>query len=215
MSQGGFTGAVYKGLALATSGVDNFLFATNFRFGLVEKFDAQFNLVASFTDPALASTCPIPGPPAQCFAPFGIQSINDQLYVTFALQDAAHHDDVKGPGNGYVDVFDADGKLIGRFASQGTLDSPWGVTLAPANFGTFSKAVLVGNFGDGRINAFNAVSGKFLDQLRDGNGNTISINGLWGLAFGNGGLAGSPNTLFFSAGFNDEADGLFGSIVAE
>src|SRR5215468_12588407 len=89
VSQGGFTGAVYKGLALATSGVDNFLFATNFRFGLVEKFDAQFNLVASFTDPALASTCPIPGPPAQCFAPFGIQSINDQISVTFALQDAA------------------------------------------------------------------------------------------------------------------------------
>jgi uncharacterized protein (TIGR03118 family) len=215
VSQGGFTGAVYKGLALATGGADSFLFATNFRFGTVEKFDAQFHLIASFTDPELASTCPIAGPPAQCFAPFGIQSINDQLYVTFALQDAAHHDDVKGPGNGFVDVFDADGNLIRRFASQGTLDSPWGLTLAPANFGTFSNAVLVGNFGDGHINAFNAVSGAFLGQLRSGNGNAISINGLWGLAFGNGGLAGNPNTLFFTAGFNDEADGLFGSIVAE
>jgi len=215
VSQGGFTGAVYKGLALAISGSGNFLFATNFRFGKVEKFDAQFNLVASFTDPELASTCPIPGPPAQCFAPFGIQSINDQLYVTFALQDAAHHDDVRGAGHGFVDVFDADGHLIRRFASQGTLDSPWGLTLAPANFGTFSNAVLVGNFGDGRINAFDAVSGAFLGQLRSGNGNAISINGLWGLAFGNGGLAGNPNTLFFTAGFNDEADGLFGSIVAE
>jgi uncharacterized protein (TIGR03118 family) len=122
---------------------------------------------------------------------------------------------VKGPGNGFVDVFDADGNLIRRFASQGTLDSPWGLTLAPANFGTFSNAVLVGNFGDGHINAFNAVSGAFLGQLRSGNGNAISINGLWGLAFGNGGLAGNPNTLFFTAGFNDEADGLFGSIVAE
>jgi uncharacterized protein (TIGR03118 family) len=215
VSQGGFTGAVYKGLALAISGPGNFLFATNFRFGKVEKFDAQFNLVASFTDPELASTCPIPGPPAQCFAPFGIQSINDQLYVTFALQDAAHHDDVRGAGNGFVDVFDTDGNLIRRFASQGTLDSPWGLTLAPANFGTFSHAVLVGNFGDGRINAFDAVSGAFLGQLRSGNGNAISINGLWGLAFGNGGLAGNSNTLFFTAGFNDEADGLFGSIVAE
>jgi len=215
VSQGGFTGAVYKGLALATSGRGSFLFATNFRFGVVEKFDAQFHLVKSFTDPELARTCPILGSPGQCFAPFGIQSINDQLYVTFALQDAVHHDDVAGSGNGFVVVFDADGNLIGRFASQGTLDSPWGVTLAPANFGTFSNAVLVGNFGDGRINAFNALTGAFLGQLRSGNGNTIAINGLWGLAFGNGALAGNPNTLFFTAGFNDEADGLFGTIVAE
>jgi len=215
VSQGGFTGAVYKGLALALSGSRTFLFATNFRFGMVEKFDAQFNLVASFTDPEVASMCPIPGPPAQCFAPFGIQSINDQVYVTFALQDAAHHDDVAGAGHGFVDVFDTDGKFIRRFATQGTLNSPWGLTLAPANFGAFSIAVLVGNFGDGRINAFNAMSGAFLGQLRSGNGDAIAISGLWGLAFGNGGLAGDPNTLFFTAGFNDEADGLFGSIVPE
>jgi uncharacterized protein (TIGR03118 family) len=214
VSQGGFTGAVYKGLALATSSSGNFLFATNFRFGMVEKFDAQFNLVASFTDTALASDCPIPGPPAQCFAPFGIQSINNQLYVTFALQDAAHHDDVRGLGNGFVDVFDTNGTLIRRFASRGTLNSPRGLALAPANFGKFSNDVLVGNFGDGRINAFDP-TGAFLDQLRDGNGNAITINGLWGLAFGNGGLAGATNTLFFAAGFNDEADGLFGSIVPE
>jgi uncharacterized protein (TIGR03118 family) len=214
VSQGGFTGAVYKGLALATSSSGNFLFATNFRFGKVEKFDAQFNLVASFTDPALASDCPVTGPPAQCFAPFGIQSINDQLYVTFALQNAAHHDDVAGPGNGFVDVFDTNGTLIRRFASNGTLNSPWGLALAPANFGQFSNDVLVGNFGDGRINAFDPSTGAFLDQLRDGNGNAITINGLWGLAFGNGGLAGNTNTLFFAAGFNDEADGLFGSIQA-
>src|SRR5215469_15631566 len=213
--QGGFTGAVYKGLALATSGSGSFLFATNFRFGVVEKFDAQFHLVKSFTDPELARTCPILGPPAQCFAPFGIQSINDQLYVTFALQDAAHHDDVAGAGNGFVDVFDTDGRLIRRFASEGTLDSPWGLTLAPANFGKFSNDVLVGNFGDGRINAFDPNTDAFLDQLRDGNGNAITINGLRGLAFGNGGLAGNTNTLFFAAGFNDEADGLFGSIVPE
>jgi len=215
VSQGGFTGAVYKGLALATSSSGNFLFATNFRFGMVEKFDAQFKLVASFTDTALANDCPIPGPPAQCFAPFGIQSINNQLYVTFALQDAAHHDDVRGLGNGFVDVFDTNGTLIRRFASGGTLNSPWGLALAPANFGKFSNDVLVGNFGDGRINAFDPNTDAFLDQLRDGNGNAITINGLWGLAFGNGGLAGNTNTLFFAAGFNDEADGLFGSIVPE
>jgi uncharacterized protein (TIGR03118 family) len=215
VSQEGFTGAVYKGLALATDKTGNFLFATNFRFGTVEKFDAHFTLVASFTDPALSSDCPIPGPPAQCFAPFGIQTINDQLYVTFALQDAAHHDDVKGSGNGFVDVFDINVNLIRRFASHGALNSPWGLALAPAAFGEFSNDVLVGNFGDGRINAFDPRTGAFLNQLRDGNGNAITINGLWGLAFGNGGLAGDTNTLFFAAGFNDEADGLFGSIVPE
>ena len=215
VSQDGFTGAVYKGLALASSSSGNFLFATNFRFGTVEKFDASFNLVASFTDSVLASKCPIAGPPAQCFAPFGIQTINDQLYVTFALQDAVHHDDVGGPGNGFIDVFDTDGNLISHFASQGTLNSPWGLALAPADFGKFSNDVVAGNFGDGRINAFDPVTGAFLGQLQDGNGNAIAINGLWGLAFGNGGLAGDTNTLFFAAGFDDEAHGLFGAIAPE
>ena len=215
VTQGEFTGAVYKGLALATTNSGDFLFATNFRFGTVEKFDDQFNLVASFTDPALTSDCPIPGAPAQCFAPFGIQTINDELYVTFALQDAAHHDDVKGLGNGFVDVFDTNGHLIRRFASQGTLNSPWGLALAPANFGPLSNDVLIGNFGDGRINAFDPVTGVFVDQLRDESGNAITINGLWGLAFGTGGLAGDTNTLFFAAGFDDEAHGLFGSITHE
>jgi uncharacterized protein (TIGR03118 family) len=215
VSQGGFTGAVYKGLALATSSSGNFLFATNFRFGMVEKFDAQFNLVKSFTDPALASDCPIAGPPAQCFAPFGIQSINDQLYVTFALQNAAHHDDVASPGNGFVDIFDTNGNLLTpkHLISNVPLNSPWGLALAPANFGQFSNDLLVGNFGDGGINAFDPVTGASLGPLRNGNGNAITINGLWGLAFGNGGLAGNTNTLFFAAGFNDEIDGLFGSIV--
>jgi uncharacterized protein (TIGR03118 family) len=213
--EGGFVGAVYKGVALAQSGSGNFLFATNFRFGTVEKFDGQFNLVQSFTDSALASDCPISGPPPQCFAPFGIQSIGGNLFVTFALQNAAHHDDVGGPGNGFVDIFDPDGNLIGRFASQGTLNSPWGLALAPAGFGTFRHDLLVGNFGDGRINAFNPSTGAFLGQLEDQNGAAITINGLWGLAFGNGGLAGDTSTLFFASGLNDEADGLFGSIEAE
>ena len=213
VSQGGFTGAVYKGLATGQSNSKNFLYATNFRFGQVEQFDANFNLVNSFTDSTLASDCPIAGPPAQCFAPFGIQNIGGNLFVTFALQNAVHHDDVGGAGNGFVDVFDTKGNLISRFASQGTLNSPWGLALAPAHFGKFSNDVLVGNFGDGRINAFDP-SGTFLGQLhQDVNGNPpITINGLWGIAFGNGGLAGATTTLFFASGLNDEADGLFGSI---
>jgi uncharacterized protein (TIGR03118 family) len=207
--QGKFVGAVYKGLALAPSGSGSFLYATDFRFGVVEQFDAQFHLVRSFTDPVLAEDCPLPG---QCFAPFGIQNIGGDLFVSFALQNKAHHDDVGGAGNGFVDVFDTSGTLKGRFASMGSLNSPWGLALAPAGFGTFSNDLLVGNFGDGRINAFDPSTGKFLGQLQDPAGHPIAINGLWGLAFGNGGLAGDTTTLFFASGLNDEADGLFGSI---
>ena len=208
--QGKFLGAVYKGLALGTKSSGNFLFATDFRFGTVEMFDAHFTLVKSFTDANLASDCPLRD---QCFAPFGIQNIGGNLFVTFALQNAAHHDDVGGPGNGFVDVFATDGTLLRRFASQGTLNSPWGLALAPANFGTFSNDMLVGDFGDGRINAFDPGTGAFLGQLQGQSGRPIAINGLWGVAFGNGGLAGDTSTLFFAAGLNDEVDGLFGSIV--
>jgi len=212
----GDVGAVYKGLAMGHSDsgkfVGNFLYATNFRFGEVEQFDANFNLVNSFTDSTLASICE---PPNGCFAPFGIQSINDKLYVTFALQNAAKHDDVAGPGNGFVDIFDTNGNLLtpNHLISGVPLNSPWGLALAPASFGQFSNDLLVGNFGDGGINAFNPDTGASLGPLRNGNGNSITINGLWGLAFGNGGMAGSTNTLFFASGLNDEADGLFGSIT--
>ena len=215
VGQGGFVGAVYKGLASGHNSSGNFLFAANFRFGTVEVFDAHFGLVKSFTDPVVASNCPIAGPPAQCFAPFGIQNIGGKLYVSFALQNAVHHDDVASAGNGFVDVFDTNGSLIKRFAAHGTLNSPWGLVLAPSNFGKFSDDVLVGNFGDGRINAFDPTSGAFLGQLQREGGQPISINGLWGIAFGNGGLAGDTSTLFFASGLNDEADGLFGSIEAE
>jgi uncharacterized protein (TIGR03118 family) len=204
------SGAVYKGLAYGrdSSGVD-FLYAANFRFGTVEQFDNQFHLVRSFTDPALANTCPLPG---QCYAPFGIRNQGGVLVVTFALQDAAKHDDVRGAGHGFVDLFDFDGHLQARFASQGPLNSPWGLTFAPSDFGPFSGAFLVGNFGDGRINAFNSNNGAFLGPLRDRNGNPITINGLWGIAFGNDGQAGAHNQLFFASGLNDEANGLFGRI---
>lgn len=209
------SGPVYKGLALGHTSAGTFLFAADFRLGTVDVFNATFSKIGSFTDSQLATDCPIVGPPAQCFAPFGIQNIGGNLFVTFALQNAAHHDDVGGPGNGFIDVFDTSGNLLRRFASQGTLNSPWGLALAPANFGTFSHALLVGNFGDGHINAFDPGTRAFLGQLQDEGGHAITINGLWGLAFGNGGLAGDTSTLFFASGLNDEADGLFGSIEPE
>jgi uncharacterized protein (TIGR03118 family) len=201
--------AVYKGLAIGQNNGKDFIYATNFRFGQVEMFDAHFHLVKSFTDPELFNSKMCSQKP--CFAPFGIRNINGQLFVTFALQNAERHDDVAGPGNGFVDVFSTDGKLIRRFASNGTLNSPWGLTLTPSDFGPFSNDLLVGNFGDGHINVFD-LTGKFLGQLPDQEGDPIVINGLWGLDFGNGTKAGETDELFFAAGLNDEADGLFGKI---
>ena len=200
----GDVGAVYKGLAIGSVGAANYLYATNFRFGTIDVFNAQFKqvtLTGSFTDPSIPAG----------FAPFGIQNINGVLFVTYAKQNAAKHDDVKGPGNGFVDEFSTSGTLLGRFASRGTLNSPWGLALAPASFGNFHNDVLVGNFGDGLINAFTG-SGGFRGQLKSETNAPIQIDGLWGLRFGNGGAGGDVNTLFFAAGINDEADGLFGTI---
>ena len=199
------SGAVYKGLALASAANGNFLYATNFHAGGVEMYDKSFNLVKTFTDPNVDPN----------FAPFGIQNIGGKLYVTFALQKLPDkHDDQSGPGNGFVDVFDTDGTLIRRFASHGTLNSPWGLALAPDGFGRFSHHVLVGNFGDGRINAFDT-EGNFDGQLIDPEGNPLAINGLWALQFGNGAInGGSRNKLFFTAGIADESHGLFGFIEA-
>ena len=204
------SGAVYKGLAIGSNASGNFIYATNFHAGVVEMYGAQFNLVGTFTDTQLSTDCPLPN---QCFAPFGIQNINGSLYVTFALQDADKHDDVAGPGNGFVDVFDTSGNLIKRLISHGELNSPWGLTLAPNGFGRFGKDLLVGNFGDGHINAYKIDTGAFRGQLKDQKGNPITIDGLWALGFGNGALAGPTDTLFFTAGINGEADGLFGSIT--
>jgi len=204
-------GAVYKGLAIGSNDSGTFIYATNFRFGTVEMFDSNFNLFLSFTDSKLANTCPLPN---QCYAPFGIQNIGGNLYVTYALQDVAHHDDVSGPAHGFVDIFDTNGNLIQRLVSHGRLNSPWGLALAPADFGRFSNDLLVGNFGDGRINAIDPKNGAFLGQLSEQPGNPITIDDLWGLAFGNGASAGGTNELFFTAGINDEADGLFGKITS-
>jgi uncharacterized protein (TIGR03118 family) len=201
--QAGDVGAVYKGLALVTTPTGKLLYATNFRFGTVEVFDSSFNLVNSFSDPTIPAG----------FAPFGIHNVGGRLFVTYAKQDAAKHDDDAGPGHGFVDVFAPNGDLLQRFASQGRLNSPWAVTLAPSSFGAASGDVLVGNFGDGRINVFEPSSGRFLDQLRSSSGAPLAIPDLWGLRFPTGSLNAVPNALYFTAGINHEADGLFGDIV--
>jgi uncharacterized protein (TIGR03118 family) len=196
------SGAVYKGLALAITPHGKRLFATNFHAGVVEVYDSKFKWIGSFTDTSV---------PAR-YAPFGIQNINGMLFVTFAEQDADKHDDLAGPGHGFVDVIDTDGHFVRRFASRGKLNSPWGVALAPATFGKFANKLLVGNFGDGRISAFDPMSGAFLGQLLDSKGMILSINGLWSITPG-GGLGSTTSDFFFTAGINDEADGLFGKLT--
>ena len=198
-------GAVYKGLALGSSGGANFLYAANFRSGEVEMYNSTFSLVKSFTDPGLAAG----------YAPFDVRVLNGQLYVTFALQDGAKHDDVSGPGNGYVDVFNLDGTFNQRLVSLGgQINSPWGLDLAPAAFGSFAGDLLVGNFGDGTISAFDLTNGAFEGQLLDQNGVPIVLGNLWGLINGNGAAGGNSDYLYFTAGLVDESHGLFGSISA-
>jgi uncharacterized protein (TIGR03118 family) len=209
-------GAIYKGLAIDSATAGQFLYATDFHNGKVDIFDSSFHAVTipgSFTDPSLPAG----------FAPFGIQNINGTIYVTYALQDEDREDDVAGPGNGYVDAYDTSGNLIRRVASAGELNSPWGLALAPENFGRFSGDLLVGNFGDGRIHAFDpaqlTVAGEFeaVGLLHSASGKPIAIEGLWALQFGHGNSASSANgltnTLFFTAGPGDEEHGLFGSLV--
>jgi uncharacterized protein (TIGR03118 family) len=196
-------GAVYKGLAIATNEKGaTFLYATDFRGGKVDIFDANFATVASFTDPELP----------RHYAPFNIVPIGDELFVTFAVQNDAKHDDVAGEGHGIVDVFEPDGEMRQRFAQHGQLNSPWGVALAPRDFGELGGAVLIGNFGNGHINAFDPDSGRFLGKVRDPKGKVILIDGLWTIMFGNGGNGGATGTLYFTAGANGEQDGLFGSL---
>jgi uncharacterized protein (TIGR03118 family) len=196
--------AIYKGLALGSNASGNVLLAADFHNGRIDAFDGTFALASmsgSFADPHIPAG----------FAPFGIAAIEGRVYVTYAKQDAEQHDDVSGPGNGFVNVFDMNGNLIRRFASQGVLNSPWGVVLTPPGFGQFGNSVLVGNFGDGAISAFDTASGAFLGQLTDGD-NPLKIDGLWGLIFGNGATAGDVNTLYFTAGPDEEQHGLFGML---
>ena len=214
-------GAVYKGLELATNKHGNYLFAANFRAGSVDVYDAKFNPVlyrGMVVDPGNAKGTNIDGTFTdpdlpQGFAPHGIHLINGDLYVAYAKQDAPKHDDVAGAHLGLVDIFDTDGHFIRRFATGGPLNAPWGVAIAPAGFGQFAGDILVGNFGDGRINAYDR-DGEFQGQLRDPDGRPVTIDGLWSLTFG-GGLNSSPDTLYFSAGPNNSADGLFGTLQAQ
>ena len=212
-------GAVYKGLALATNtSQGNLIYATNFNTGHVDVFGSSFQSITTsgtFTDPGNPRV-PSPGVPG--FAPFNIQNINGTLYVTFALQDSQQHDDFSASGNGFVDEFDTSGHFIKRLITGGALDSPWGITMAPSTFGKFANDLLVGNFGNSRINAFDPTTGAFLGTLTDGLGNplllsnTTDVPGLWGLAFGNGTAGFDPKTLYFSSGDNAQFDGLIGAI---
>lgn len=212
-------GAVYKGLALGTNKQGNFLFATNFAAGTVEVFNSNFLPADGQAAPALDGNFSDPDIPAG-FAPFGIHNIDNNLYVTYAKQNAQKNDVVPGAGLGFVDVFTTEGVLIRRFASGGTLNAPWGVQRATASFGQFSGSILVGNFGSqgqfaGWINAFSGGNDNdFLGALRDANHKPLSIDGLWSIVFGT--FANSDaDTLYFTAGPNQQTNGLFGRIMAQ
>ena len=205
-------GDIYKGLAIGNNGERDFLYAANFHHGDVDVFDSTFvpiALAGSFADPNLPSG----------YAPFNVQTLGGQLFVTYALQDANGEDDVPGPGHGFVDVFDLNGSLVRRLITGGQLNSPWGLAVAPAGFGPFGGDLLVGNFGDGKINAFDFATGDFHGTLSNSNGDPLVNLGLWGLQFGNGGNGGAIDTLFFTAGIPGpdgavEDHGLFGKIEA-
>jgi uncharacterized protein (TIGR03118 family) len=197
------SGAIYKGLAIGKKDNDTFIYATNFHSGWVEVYNSNFEWVRSFTDNDLP----------EGYAPFGIRVLNGRLYVTFALQDEDAEDDVAGPGHGFVDVFDLGGNKLKRLISHGELNSPWGLALAPANFGKFSGDLLVGNFGNGHINAYRIADGAARGHMLRPNGGTLEIDGLWGLHFGNDAAAGPSNVLLFTAGPEDESHGLFGTLT--
>jgi uncharacterized protein (TIGR03118 family) len=197
--------AVYKGLAIASDRGNNFLYLANFRQGKIDVYDKNFNWVTGkpFADPGIPAG----------FGPFNIQNIGGQLYITYAkLMAPDNMDDQAGPGNGYVDIFNANGTFVKRFASQGMLNSPWGIALASAGFADAQQSILIGNFGDGKINIFD-MSGNYKGQLQN-NGQVISIPGLWAIDFlKNNQPGGSPNSpLYFTAGPAGEAHGLFGTL---
>ena len=215
-------GAVYKLLAMGVASGKNYLYATDFHNGRIDVFDNKFGLHTFF-----AGQFHDPHTPAG-FAPFGVKNVDGTLFVSYAKQDADKHDDVAGPGNGFIDEFDTHGHFLKRFAS-GTaaggkltaLNSPIGATFAPAGFGNFGGDLLIGNFGDSHVSVFNPHTGKFLGQLQDtfghplvldGGFNGTDTKGLWGIAFGNGQGGAGKETLFFASGINDESDGMFGAV---
>jgi uncharacterized protein (TIGR03118 family) len=201
-------GAIYKGLAIADTASGPRLYAADFHNARVDVFDGTFGLVpGGFTDPALPAG----------YAPFNVQTIGDRVFVAYAKQDADAEDEVAGQGAGFVDAYDLAGNLLARVAQHGQLNAPWGLALAPEGFGRFGGDLLVGNFGDGQINAYEELpNGHFAHrgELRGSDNKPLTIDGLWALRFGNGGNAGPTGTLFFTAGPDEETHGLFGSITA-
>jgi uncharacterized protein (TIGR03118 family) len=198
--------ADYKGLALAESNGAPYLYAAAFGNNAVDVYDSTFTLqhwAGAFVDPNLPKR----------YSPFDIAAIGNELYISYALHEPGNGDDTKGLHHGFIDVYGTDGQLHRRLVSRGLLDSPWGMAIAPPRFGQFAGALLVGNFGDGRIHAYNRFNGRYLGGLRDADGTPIKIEGLWALRFGNG-VTGDHNTLLFSAGPNEESHGLFGAITA-
>ena len=212
--------AVYKGVTTGDVDGVRYLYVANFRSGHIEVYDTNFKAVTSssssdgdhqgnFSEESFDD-----GKIPEGYAPFNVQNIGGSLFVTYAKQNAARHDDVAGEGFGFVDIYSTTGKLEGRLEHGPWLNSPWGVVWAPRDFGEFSNRVLVGNFGSGQIAAFNGFTGKFIGLMQNPNGTTVAIDGLWALAFGNSANAGPYNALFFTAGPNAEANGLFGALTA-
>jgi len=201
------SGAVYKGAALGTFKKKSFLYVANLKAQTVEVYNSSFtktHVNGKFSDPNLPSG----------YAPFNVTNVANQLWVTYAKHAAGAKDETAGAGLGVVDVFGTDGKLVRRFTSGGKLNAPWGVAVAPANFGAFSNDVLIGNFGDGKITAFNS-AGVRKGQLSDANNAPLVLEGLWGLAFGNNKAGNLTQGLYFGAGTNDEANGLYGRVIAD
>ena len=196
----------YKGSAFATIAGSSYLYAANFRAGSIDVVKGSAGAVAltgNFLDPSLPSG----------YAPFNVQNLGGTLYVAYAKQDATGSDEVAGAGLGFVDSYTLQGQLIGRVATQGTLNAPWGLAIAPSSFGALAGSLLVGNFGDGRINAYNLATNAFLGQITDGSGAPLAIDGLWAIAPGNNGNAGSSSLLYFTAGPDGETHGLFGVLT--
>jgi uncharacterized protein (TIGR03118 family) len=202
--------AVYKGLALGTVNGSTFLYATDLHNNKVDVFDTNFSKPADMQGKFVDSAIP------QGFVPFGISAINDKLYVTYAKQDTAKHDEVAGAGFGYVDVFDFSGNLVSHFASAGALNAPWGISVAPSGWGSLAGDVLIGNFGDGQINIFTPNGTQLatsVGPLKGSNGQSFAFPGLWSLVFGNGDSDKPLTTLFYTAGFASQTDGVFGTIT--
>jgi uncharacterized protein (TIGR03118 family) len=198
---------VYKGLALGTVNGASFLYATDLHNNKIDVFDTKFTKPAAMQGKFLDSTMP------SGFVPFGIVALENQLYVTYAMRDTALHDEVLGAALGYVDIFDFSGNFMSRFASAGVLNAPWGIAVAPEGFGSLDGDVLIGNFGDGTINIFGP-DGTSMGPLTVINGGALAIPGLWSLVFGDGDSDKPLTTLFYTAGFANQTDGVFGSIAA-